>query len=58
MLHIDLFNSKYQKSNNEKMKYPKDTDLTLFLIFNVKYSHTMKTIYISIALLILCDPIQ
>ncbi len=31
MLHVYLFNSIYQKSNNEKMTSPKDTDLTLFL---------------------------
>ncbi len=31
MLHVDLFNSIYQKSNNEKMTSPKDTDLTLFI---------------------------
>ncbi len=31
MLHVDLFNSIYQKSNNEKIMSPKDTDLTLFL---------------------------
>ncbi len=30
MLHADLSNSIYQKSNNEKMTLPKDTDLGLF----------------------------
>ncbi len=30
-LHFDLFNNIYQKSNNEKITSPKDTDLTLFL---------------------------
>ncbi len=30
MVHVDLFNSIYQMSNNDKMT-PKDTDLTLFL---------------------------
>ncbi len=30
-LHVDLFNIIYQKSNNEKIMLPKDTDLTLFL---------------------------
>ncbi len=29
MLHVDLFNSIYQKSNNEKIKSPKDIDLTI-----------------------------
>ncbi len=31
MLHVNLFNSIYQKSNNEKITWPKDTDLTVFL---------------------------
>ncbi len=31
MLHVDWFNSIYEKSNNEKMTSPKDTDLILFL---------------------------
>ncbi len=31
MLHIDLFNSIYHKSNNENMTSSKDTDLTIFL---------------------------
>ncbi len=31
MLYVDLLNSIYQKSNNEKMTSPKDTDFTLFL---------------------------
>ncbi len=31
MLHVDLFNSIYQMSNNKKIMSPKDPDLTLFL---------------------------
>ncbi len=31
ILHVDLFNSIYQKSYNVNMRSPKDTDLTLFL---------------------------
>ncbi len=30
-LHVDLFNSIYQKLNKEKMTSPKDTDLTIFI---------------------------
>ncbi len=35
MLYADLFNSIYQKSNNEKMTSPKEVDFTRF--FDDKY---------------------
>ncbi len=43
MLHVDLFNNICEKSNNEKMTSPKETNVTLFL-YNNDWNNTQTLI--------------